>query len=73
MKALIERQLYQPVLVLPLLTLMQWMVLFDFSTTQVILMILAKSAQLTYRSLSRGYLRARRGLLAPPRSCPCGG
>jgi hypothetical protein len=68
MKALIARQLYQPALVLPLLTLMQWMVVLDFSVSQVSLLVLAKSAQLTYRGMLRGYRGVTRNLFAPTRS-----
>jgi hypothetical protein len=47
MKALIERQLYQPGLVLPLLALTRLMVTLDFSISQVLFVIFMRGAQYT--------------------------
>jgi hypothetical protein len=45
MRALIERQLYHPAFVLPMVALMQLMVAFDFNVAQVSLVVATKSAQ----------------------------
>ena len=49
MKALIERQLYRPAVVLPLLILMRLMVTLDFSLGQITLVVVAKGARFVYR------------------------
>jgi|GEM_PF-933551 len=45
MKSFIERQLYQPALVLPMVDLMQLMVSLDFNMGQVGLMVATRSAR----------------------------
>ena len=45
MKALIERQLYRPAVVLPLLVLMRLMVTLDFNLMQVTFVVVMKSSQ----------------------------
>jgi hypothetical protein len=61
MKALIERQLYRPALVLPLLMLMRLMVTLDFNFTQVTLVVIAKGSQYVFWAAvgSAGKLRRR--------------
>jgi hypothetical protein len=61
MKALIERQLYRPALVLPLLILMRLMVTLDFNLTQVTLVVIAKGSQYVFWTVvgSAGKLRWR--------------
>jgi hypothetical protein len=45
MKSFIERQLYQPALVLPMVDLMQLMVSLDFSMSQVGFMVATRGAR----------------------------
>ncbi|MGF6239553.1 hypothetical protein P3T42_001285 [Paraburkholderia sp. GAS38] len=45
MRALIERQLYHPSVVLPMVALMQMMVAQDFNLSQVGLMVATKGAR----------------------------
>jgi hypothetical protein len=45
MRALIERQLYHPAFVLPMVALMQLMVALDFNVAQVSMVIATKGAQ----------------------------
>ncbi|WP_028224367.1 MULTISPECIES: hypothetical protein [Paraburkholderia] len=45
MKSFIERQLYQPALVLPMVDLMQMMVSLDFNLGQVGLMVATRGAR----------------------------
>jgi hypothetical protein len=45
MKAFIERQLYQPAVVLPMVGLMQMMVSHDFNLSQVSLMVATRGAR----------------------------
>ena len=61
MKDLIERQLYRPALVLPLLMLMRLMVTLDFNLTQVTLVVIAKGSQYVFWAVvsSAGKLRRR--------------
>jgi type IV secretory pathway VirB3-like protein len=49
MRALIERQLYQPMVVLPLLLLMRLMVTLDFNLAQVMLVMMFKGSQHVYQ------------------------
>lgn len=53
MKALIERQLYKPSMVMPMLSLMQLMVSLDFNMSQVTLVALAKGMRCARHKLSR--------------------
>jgi hypothetical protein len=50
MRALIARQLYQPAVVLPLLTLMRLMVTMDFNLAQVMLIVVAKGSQYVFHA-----------------------
>ncbi|WP_233863041.1 hypothetical protein [Paraburkholderia adhaesiva] len=45
MKSFLERQLYQPAVVLPMVDLMQMMVLADFSLSQVGMMVATRGAR----------------------------
>ncbi|SIT81353.1 hypothetical protein RA167_15350 (plasmid) [Mycetohabitans endofungorum] len=45
MRALIERQLYHPTFVLPMIALMQLMVALNFNLTQVLLIVVTKGVQ----------------------------
>jgi len=45
MKAFLERQLYQPAVVLPMVGLMQLMVSYDFNISQVGLMVATRGAR----------------------------
>jgi hypothetical protein len=56
MKTLLERVIYQPVLILPLLVLTQLMVALDFSLSQVTLVLLIKSARVAYRWTVRRFI-----------------
>jgi hypothetical protein len=49
MRALIERQLYHPSLVLPMVELMQIMVAQDFNLSQVGLLVATKGARAAYQ------------------------
>ncbi|KQR74350.1 hypothetical protein ASG35_19395 [Burkholderia sp. Leaf177] len=49
MKALIERQLYRPAVVLPLLVLMRLMVTLDFNLMQVTFVVVMKSSQYIFQ------------------------
>lgn len=53
MRALIERQLYQPAVVLPLLVLMRLMVTLDFNLAQVTLVVMAKGSQYVFKAVFR--------------------
>jgi hypothetical protein len=53
MRALIERQLYQPAVVLPLLVLMRLMVTLDFNLAQVTLVVVAKGSQYMFNMVFR--------------------
>ncbi|SAK78781.1 hypothetical protein AWB81_03835 [Caballeronia arationis] len=53
MRALIERQLYQPAVVLPMLVLMRLMVTLDFNLAQVTLVVVAKSSQYVFKAVFR--------------------
>lgn len=48
MKAFIERQLYQPAVVLPMVDLMQMMVSHDFNLSQVSLMVATRGARAAF-------------------------
>lgn len=45
MKTFIERQLYQPAVVLPMMGLMELMVSFDFNMSQVGMMVATRGAR----------------------------
>lgn len=49
MKSFIERQLYQPALVLPMVDLMQMMVSLDFNMGQVGLMMATRGARAAFQ------------------------
>jgi hypothetical protein len=51
MRALIERQLYHPAFVLPMVALMQLMVALDFNVAQVSFVVASKSAQVGWHVL----------------------
>ena len=53
MKALIERQLYRPAVVLPLLVLMRLMVTLDFNLMQVTFVVVMKSSQYMFHAVFR--------------------
>ncbi|WP_035567357.1 hypothetical protein [Caballeronia sordidicola] len=53
MKALIERQLYRPAVVLPLLVLMRLMVTLDFNLMQVTFVVVMKSSQYMFQAVFR--------------------
>ncbi|SAL11290.1 hypothetical protein AWB67_00091 [Caballeronia terrestris] len=53
MRALIERQLYQPAIVLPMLVLMRLMVTLDFNLAQVTLVVFAKGSQYVFKAVFR--------------------
>jgi len=53
MKALIERQLYRPAVVLPLLVLMRLMVTLDFNLMQVTFVVVMKSSQYIFQVVFR--------------------
>jgi hypothetical protein len=63
MRALIERQLYQPAVVLPLLVLMRLMVTLDFNLAQVTLVVVAKGSQYVFNMVFR-----HRGARPEPRA-----
>ncbi|WP_118179379.1 hypothetical protein [Paraburkholderia phosphatilytica] len=65
MKALIERQLYHPAVVLPLLALVQLLVALDFNLSQFGFVLLTRGAQAA--------LHRARGVLGVGRGSPCGG
>jgi hypothetical protein len=60
MKSFIERQLYQPAVVLPMVDLMQMMVSVDFSLSQVGLMVATRGARAALQR-SRELLFAAQG------------
>jgi hypothetical protein len=60
MKSFIERQLYQPALVLPMVDLMQIMVSVDFNLSQVGLMVATRGARAAYQR-SRELLNGSQG------------
>jgi type IV secretory pathway VirB3-like protein len=66
MRALIARQLYQPAVVLPLLTLMRLMVTMDFNLAQVMLILIAKSSQYVFHAAVKS-----RSAAAAPKDGPC--
>jgi hypothetical protein len=51
MKALIERQLYRPAVVLPLLVLMRLMVTLDFNLMQVTFVVVMKGSQYMFQAV----------------------
>ncbi|WP_438392178.1 hypothetical protein [Caballeronia sp. DA-9] len=51
MKALIERQLYRPAVVLPLLVLMRLMVTLDFNLMQVTFVVVMKSSHYMFQAV----------------------
>lgn len=53
MKALIERQLYRPAVVLPLLILMRLMVTLDFNLMQVTFVVVMKGSQYMFHAVFR--------------------
>jgi hypothetical protein len=53
MKSLIERQLYRPAVVMPLLILMRLMVTLDFNLLQVTLVVMLKSTQYVFHAVFR--------------------
>ena len=53
MKALIERQLYRPAVVLPLLVLMRLMVTLDFNLMQVTFVVVMKGSQYMFHAVFR--------------------
>ena len=53
MKALIERQLYRPAVVLPLLILMRLMVTLDFNLMQVTFVVVMKGSQYMFQLVFR--------------------
>lgn len=60
MKSFIERKLYQPALVLPMVDLMQMMVSLDFNLGQVGLMVATRGARAALQR-SRELLTAAQG------------
>ncbi|WP_322106988.1 hypothetical protein [Paraburkholderia sp. J41] len=66
MKSFIERQLYQPALVLPMVDLMQLMVSFDFNMGQVGLMMATRGARAAF-TRSRELWNAGPGECVPAR------
>jgi type IV secretory pathway VirB3-like protein len=60
MRALIERQLYQPMVVLPLLLLMRLMVTLDFNLAQVMFVMMFKGSQHAYQFMLRHTARRQR-------------
>lgn len=64
MKSFIERQLYQPALVLPMVDLMQLMVSLDFNMGQVGLMMATRGARAAF-TRSRTLWNAGQGECAP--------
>lgn len=62
MKSFIERQLYQPAVVLPMVDLIQMMVSVDFSLSQVGLMVATRGAR-------AALLRSRELLFAAHGDC----
>jgi hypothetical protein len=61
MRALIERQLYQPAVVLPLLLLMRLMVTLDFNLAQVTFVMVVKGSQQAYQFMARHVPLRQRG------------
>jgi hypothetical protein len=59
MKALIERQIYQPAVVLPLLMLMRLMVTLDFNLAQVMLVMIVKGSQHAYQTVAKQHFVGR--------------
>jgi hypothetical protein len=53
MKAFLERQLYQPAVVLPMVDLMQMMVSHDFNLSQVSLMVATRGARAAFEHSRR--------------------
>jgi hypothetical protein len=53
MRALIERQLYRPAVVLPLLVLMRLMVTLDFNLMQVTFVVVMKGSQYMFQAVFR--------------------
>lgn len=60
MKSFIERQLYQPAVVLPMVDLMQMMVSVDFNLSQIGLMVATRGARAAFQR-SRELLFAAQG------------
>ena len=83
MKALIERQLYRPAVVLPLLLLMRLMVTLDFNLMQVTFVVVMKGSQYMFqavfryrhdhagRSAGRGNTRSPRVHVIHDETCHC--
>ncbi|WP_147432303.1 hypothetical protein [Pararobbsia silviterrae] len=65
MKALIERSLYQPAIVLPILMLVRLMTALDFSITQIVLVLAFRGSRYLFM-LALDH--ARRGAPASPRT-----
>lgn len=61
MKDLIARQLYQPVVVLPLLLLMRLMVTLDFNLAQVMFVMMLKGSQHAYQFVLHHAVARQRG------------
>ena len=75
MKALIERHLYQPAIVLPILMLVRLMTALDFSVTQILIVLVVRGSQyMFYRIAHRGRVENARREALPARrdgSCHC--
>ncbi len=67
MKDFIERQLYQPALVLPMVDLMQLMVSLDFNMGQIGLLVATRGARAAFQR-SRDLWCASHGCAAPGES-----
>jgi hypothetical protein len=76
MKALIERQLYRPAVVLPLLVLMRLMVTLDFNLMQVTFVVVMKGSQYMFQAVFRhrhdhGDAQAQRVHAMHDKTCHC--
>lgn len=69
MRALIERQLYQPSVVLPLLLLTRLMVSLDFNLAQVAFVMLLRGSQQVYHFMHQAALRQRGGAAVERIAC----
>ncbi|WP_175941439.1 MULTISPECIES: hypothetical protein [unclassified Caballeronia] len=69
MRALIERQLYQPSVVLPLLLLTRLMVSLDFNLAQVAFVVLLRGSQQVYHFVHQAALRQRGGTAVERIAC----
>ncbi|MCG1054949.1 hypothetical protein KQH49_08295 [Mycetohabitans sp. B5] len=74
MRALIERQLYHPAFMLPMIALMQLMVALDFNLTQVILIMVTKGVQSGWHVLHHAVVHLLGCSVKPlgDRDCLCG-